>query len=228
MAKQKPASKSKQKPGPKSKQGPATAAKASGSRNTPILAISFGAIAAVLVGAIIFGGGGGDSDFEFGSPTVSGDALPPVGGAVDAAVGLPAPTVSGAGFDDVPATIDFDGTAKGILFLAHWCSFCQQEVPKVQAWLDGGGSVPGAELVSVSTATNATAPNFPPDDWLERENWRVPLIVDDTGNSVYRAYGQGNFPFWVFVSGDGTVTRRAEGALPLEAVVAFLEEAASA
>jgi hypothetical protein len=112
-----------------------------------------------------------------------------------------------------------------LLFLAHWCPHCQREVPLVQGWVDGGGLPADVELVSVSTAIDPNAPNYPPDDWLQREGWTAPVITDSTG-SVADAYGLSAFPFWVFVNADGTVAGRLTGELTtdqLDQIVASLE-----
>jgi thiol-disulfide isomerase/thioredoxin len=144
-------------------------------------------------------------------PVVTGTALPKYApGGSDVAIGQAIPEVSGAGFDGTPATIEANGKPKVILFLAHWCPHCQAEVPVLQAWADAGGVPSGVEIISVATAIDPNAPNYPPDEWLAREGWTFPVIVDPT-NSVASAYGLSAFPFWVFVGPDGTVRARATG-----------------
>ena len=123
--------------------------------------------------------------------------------------GETAPTVIGQDFDGNEVRIENDGRAKAIVLLAHWCAHCQNEVPAVQAWLDSGGGVEGVDMYSVATAMDSNRDNFPPSEWLDREGWTVPVIRDDSNNSVHTAYGSGGFPFWVFVNSDGTVAFRA-------------------
>ena len=196
----------------------------SSSSSVPVLGIVLGVVAVAVLAAVIFGGGGGPSDFDPGTPSVEG-SLPVMG---SPAVGLPAPSVTGQNFDGEAVSIANDGVAKGIVFLAHWCSHCRNEVPELQAWLDEGGSVPGTEIYSVATAFDSTAVNYPPSDWLIGEGWTPPVVVDDDNNTVLRAYGAGAFPFWVFVSADGDVVRRVEGRLGVETIQALLAEAAAA
>ena len=51
------------------------------------------------------------------------------------------------------------------------------------------GSVPdNVDLYSVATGINAERPNYPPEAWLEREGWTLPVLVD-TKNEVAQAYG---------------------------------------
>lgn len=157
-----------------------------------------------------------------GTPVITGASLPefanPTG---DAAVGLAAPVVSGASFDGSATGIAADGRPKVVIFLAHWCSHCQAEVPVVQDWLDANGAPEGVDLVSVATSNDPSAPNYPPDAWLAREGWTVPVIVDPT-NSIATAYGLSAFPFWTFIGADGTVRARATGELSIADLEAYI------
>jgi cytochrome c biogenesis protein CcmG, thiol:disulfide interchange protein DsbE len=156
-------------------------------------------------------GSGGDEL----APVIAGTSLPAfeeVAG--DAAVGAPIPTIEGSDFAGRPVSIADDGRPKVLLFLAHWCSHCQAEVPLVQDWVDSGDAPTDVDLISIATGIDAGAPNYPPEDWLAREGWTVPVIVDRT-NTVADAYGLTAFPFWVFVDAEGNVTGRLTGELPI-------------
>ena len=59
-------------------------------------------------------------------------------------------------------------------------------------------------------------PNYPPNEWLLREEWSVPVIFDDESNSVADSFGLPGFPFWVFINEDGTVNLRHTGSLGSE------------
>ncbi|MGP1675459.1 MAG: TlpA family protein disulfide reductase [Candidatus Limnocylindrales bacterium] len=187
-------------------------------------------LAIVLSGAL---GGGGSSPLPSsgpsasvsagpGSPVITGASLPeftnPTG---DAAVGLAAPVVSGASFDGTATGIATDGRPKVVIFLAHWCPHCQAEVPVIQDWLDANGPPEGVDLVSVATGIDPGAPNYPPDAWLAREGWTVPVIVDPT-NSIASAYGLSAFPFWTFIGSDGTVRARTTGELSIADLEAYI------
>jgi thiol-disulfide isomerase/thioredoxin len=144
-------------------------------------------------------------------PVVTGTSLPKYApGGTDPAIGQPIPEVSGAGFDGTPVKIEANGQPKVILFLAHWCPHCQDEVPVLQAWANAGAVPDGVEIVSVATSIDPNAPNYPPDAWLEGEGWTFPVIVDPT-NTVAAAYGLTAFPYWVFVGPDGNVRARITG-----------------
>jgi len=137
--------------------------------------------------------------------------------------GLLIPDVTGENFSgDTVEIKNDDGRAKGILFLAHWCSHCQAEVPRVVSWLDETGGVEGVDLYAVATSMNSAQANYPPSDWLERENLDLPVIRDDKENSVLIAYGAGGFPYWVFTNADGTVALRTSGETSVDQIETIL------
>jgi len=196
-----------------------------GPRSVPIIAIVFGLIAVALIAAVVFGGGSSSQTTEYG--TVEFDTvLPPMpqSQTMDtSATGLVAPELKGQDFNGHEVTITNDGHAKAVVFLAHWCPHCQQEVPRVQQWLNETGGVPGVDLYSVATAINSARPNYPPSKWLEREGWTVPVIRDDENNSALIAYGAGGFPYWVFINADGTVALRTSGETTIDQLTTVLE-----
>ena len=86
----------------------------------------------VVIAASIAGEEEIDTSAGFGTVTVEGDALPVLTDpATDAASGMTAPTVTGADWEDNESSIAPDGRAKILVFLAHWCSHCQAEVPRI-------------------------------------------------------------------------------------------------
>jgi Redoxin len=146
-------------------------------------------------------------------PTVA-----PVG--VDPAVGQPAPTLSGVGFDGTPIAVPNDGLPHAIFFVAHWCPHCQASVQRVMG-LSQGGFLNGVGLYTVATATSADRPNYPPSTWLQREQWPFPTIADTKDNQAAGKFGVTGLPFWVFVDRNGKVAARISGELP-DAQVATL------
>jgi thiol-disulfide isomerase/thioredoxin len=197
-------------------------------KSIPIVGIVFAVVALLAVAAVVFTGSSGSSEAgdEYGAPQIEGQLSPmPQSSPVDRTVaGEVAPTVVGKDFDGATVTIENNGKAKAIVFLAHWCPHCQNEVPAIQSWLESGGGIAGTELLSISTAMDPTRDNYPASAWLNREGWTVPVIVDDAAGSIHSAYGAGPFPYWVFVNGDGTVAFRAAGELGVEQLKQFLSE----
>lgn len=180
-------------------------------RNNGMFIWIFLGVLVVLFGAIAVASRSGVGTVDITNAQVSGGTLQPLGDGADAAVGQPAPEISGTGIDGEPLTIEpGDGTPKAIAFLAHWCPHCQREVPVVVDWMDEGNLPEGVEVIGVATGIDRNRPNFPPHNWFERENWDVPTVVDGD-SSAARAYGLSNYPYWVLVDGDGNVVQRWAG-----------------
>lgn len=158
---------------------------------------------------------------QFASVTVTGEPLvampqqiPVTEADNDPAVGVIAPDVTGTDFDGTPVTITADGTPRVIMFVAHWCPHCQDEVPAVKSLIDQGAVPEGLEIVVVSTAVREGDPNFPPQAWLEREEWPGPIMRDSAEFDALFAFGAGGFPFTVYLDSEHRVVARSAGQLP--------------
>ena len=191
-----------------------------------------GAGIAVLIGiaAIVAIGSGGDDSSadglqQFGEVTVNGDALAPYSdGADDSAIGMMAPEVIGEGFTGNPVTTKTDAPQM-IVFLAHWCPHCQREVPLLVEWERNGEVPAGLEVMAVATATNPTNPNFPPSEWLTREEFPAlwPVMVDDGANSAGNAFGATGYPFFVLTDAEGKVVFRGSGEISKEELTSIIQ-----
>jgi cytochrome c biogenesis protein CcmG, thiol:disulfide interchange protein DsbE len=178
-------------------------------------------VGALLFAAFGLGDEAGPSVAEVaGSPDITGDPLPPFpedgDPAADPALGAQAPVTTGTDFDGEPVSIG-DGDAELVVFMASWCPACQAELPELVEWLDADGLPDGVELVSVSTGLADNRPNWPPQDWFEREGYEHPIIVDDADGSIATAYGMSATPFWVLLR-DGQVEARFPGRLDMAQV----------
>lgn len=185
------------------------------SRRLPLALILGGVFTVLLIVTVFLTLGDEEASAdEYGDPAVSGESLPTlVDPAADPAVGSPAPELTGADFDGDPVAITDDGSAKIIVFLAHWCPVCQNEVPWATDWLESTELPDGVDFYSVATGIDPRADNYPPSEWLEREGWPAPVIVDDSSNTAAGAFGLNAYPFWVAVNADGTIFGRASGSL---------------
>lgn len=195
-----------------------TTAKPAPKRRFPIFLI-IGVIAAVALAVVIVlsMGTGGTGPVEAGTPVVTGDSLVRfVAQTDDPAVGQPIPEVQGADFDGTPVVISHDGRAKMILFIAHWCSVCRQEVPMIAAWLPQATLPDSVDLYTVSTGIDPNQTNYPPSKWLADEGWTLPVVMDDEAGTVANAFGLSAYPYFVFVKADGNVAARMTGLLPTE------------
>lgn len=122
----------------------------------------------------------------------------------DPAVGEAAPTFRSVDPSGAPVGPLEDG-AVTIVFVAHWCEFCQADLP---ALLDAAESLP---IVLVSTAQDPSAGNWPPSRWLGEAGWDGLLVVDDVEVSIASAFGVSALPYYVVLDDAGTVVRRASG-----------------
>jgi len=182
-----------------------------------------------LIAAVVLSDTAGTSSTHpdlAGKVTVTGDELPLFDPkSTNQGVGQVIPEVVGSDFTGTPLSITNNGKPKILIFLAHWCPHCQAEVPKIQAWIDQNGLPEGIEMISIATSNNRGRVNFPPSEWLAREHWAVPVILDDKDSSALRAYGINQFPGFAIVGADGKIISRAtgEGVLNLDAIVPNLQ-----
>lgn len=199
------------------------------SSSTPLVvgAIVFVVVAALL--ALFLSGGdepGVSEDTQYSAVTITGDALPAPGGAsadADPAVGTTAPKLEGTNFQSAPVTVPSEGRPTLVVFAAHWCPHCQVEVPRLVEWMEAGNGT-DVDVVAVSTAADPKAPNWPPQEWLERERWDRPVLVDDSEGSANAAYGVDGYPFFTLVDADGKVVWRGSGEIEMDALDAVLAE----
>ncbi|MDH3540136.1 MAG: TlpA family protein disulfide reductase [Acidimicrobiia bacterium] len=157
---------------------------------------------------------------------VEGNALPRFGDAPDPAVGLVAPTVDGISFDGSGVRIEPTGKFTVIMFLAHWCPHCNDEVEALGPYFEATAVPDGVEVLTVSTSANPERPNYPPSEWLSPDTWPLPVLIDNAETAVAAAYGLNAFPFWVVLDPDGVVLGRTAGSLPLVTVEGLFDNLA--
>jgi cytochrome c biogenesis protein CcmG, thiol:disulfide interchange protein DsbE len=132
--------------------------------------------------------------------TVEGEPLPSFTGGDDPALGMVPPTIDAEDYTGFIHTISPD-TADPVLvvFLAHWCPHCNNEVPRLIQLQQEGRLPADLRVVGVSTAVNAQQPNFPPSQWLAGREWPFEVLVDgidaDGAFKASNAYGVDGFPF---------------------------------
>ena len=181
-----------------------------------VFAVAVIAIVVIGIVAVLLSRGGDDDAEDAAGETaaveVTGDALPPLTDGPDGAVGQAAPALAGQTLDGEPVTLPADRPTI-VIFLAHWCSHCQAEVPVITDWIEANGMPEGVELVAVSTALDEARGNFPPSSWLQRERWPITTMADSEDGDAATAYGLRSFPYFVAVDGNGDVVARASGEL---------------
>lgn len=214
---------------PKKKSAVARARK----KQPPWLWIGTAAVVLILAVAAIASGGGSDGDkttegLEQTRPvTVTGTPLPelPKDGGADPAVGQVIPAAEGQGFDGNPVLIRNDGRAKLIVFVAHWCSHCQAEIPLLAGYLQSHPLPGNVDLYTVSTAVDSNRPNYPPSSWLRKEQWDAPTLADSEDGKTAESFGLTAFPYFVAADGAGKVVARTTGEIGTDQFAALVQKA---
>jgi thiol-disulfide isomerase/thioredoxin len=165
-----------------------------------------------------------------GPVRLTGDPLPPLGSGdgpdpLDGP-GVAAPTATALTMDGTEVTLGAGaGRGQVLVFLAHWCPVCQQEVPTLAEVVRTIGVPDGVELVAVMTGLDPGRPNWPPDAWLEREGLAATIVRDDATGTLMRAYGLNSYPAWAVIAPDGTLVGRRSGLLDATGIVTLLAAA---
>ena len=167
---------------------------------------------------------------EVRTVAVIGDALPEYAGSIenDPAVGMVAPGLIGEDYSGTQV-VAAHGTDRPtlVVFLAHWCPHCNDEIPELNELRDAGRWPAGLDIVAVSTAIAPDRPNFPPSRWIVEKDWTYPVIADelDMGRESFTAasaYGVTGFPFMTLVGSDGRVLARWSGSAGADAIEALV------
>lgn len=160
-----------------------------------------------------------------GPEVVTGNLPRFLGGGVDAALGRNVGDISALEYYSGENTVlsAGDGLSRAYMVWAHWCPFCQEELPLMAEWQTTKGSaLSGVQLVSVTTAMDETATN-PLVPYLDGSQFPFPVLFDEDG-SLARKLGVNAFPFWVFVAPDGTVVGRAAGYIEPDDLALVLQQ----
>jgi thiol-disulfide isomerase/thioredoxin len=193
-----------------------------------------GAIIAIVIGAaavVAITSSGSDSTtsdglIEMGAVSVNGDVLPAYNESEtnDPAIGMAAPVLTGKGFTGNTITTESTGTPMMLVFLAHWCPHCQREVPLLVEWNKSGKTPTGIDIIAVATGTDPTNPNYPPSEWLAREEFPAlwPVMADSKDATAGDAFGLSGYPYFVLIDGDGKVVKRVSGEVAMDELTLLL------
>ena len=178
-----------------------------------------GIVAAIAIMAIVAVASQSGSDEvvagikEFQTVEVEGQALPEFSKEqADPAIGLSAPVLTGKGFTG-NTIVTSPGSPTLLVFLAHWCGFCQNEVPLLVKWNSAGTVPSGLDVIAIATSSDPASPNFPPSEWLAREEFPAlwPVMTDSGEKTAAGAMGVSGFPFFVLIDAEGKVALRISG-----------------
>lgn len=175
-------------------------------------------LAVVVVAVLIAALSVGETDDRLGVSDVAqdvevdGEALPPLPeGGEDAAIGEPAPVLTGVDFDGEPVSVG-DG-AQVVSFVASWCPACDAELPQVVDWLEASGPPAEVDFLMVSTNHDDSRQNWPPQDWFASAGYTGEVLVDDVSSTAFQSYGFSATPSWAVIGEDGQVLFRSSGML---------------
>lgn len=146
--------------------------------------------------------------------------------AVDPAIGTAFPPMEGQSFDGTP--ISLGGATEGptlLVFLAHWCPACNQEVPELIELRNRDGVPEGMNVIGVSTAADSTGPNYPPSQWFLDRGWPWEAMADDSESTAFVFGGGSAFPYLVILDAEGNVLARDTGAKPAEELAVWIRDA---
>ena len=163
---------------------------------------------------------------EYQAARIQGAPLAPMqDGGPDEAVGAQVPVVDGFDFDGSAVSLDVAASGKPtmLVFLAHWCPHCNNEIPRIIEWAETVGVPTGLRIVGVATGSRSDQPNWPPSQWLEEKGWEWETIADTQNGDIMAAYGGTSFPTMVFVNADGTVSNRVSGELGVDALTGIVK-----
>lgn len=112
-----------------------------------------------------------------------------------------------------------------IVFLAHWCPACQNEVDEMTHWLDEGNQLPaGVDFFGVSTLVNPDRDNYPPSQWLRDEGWPFPVLLDDTDSVLSAVFRLSGTPFWVVINHEGRLVFWDSGQISPDDLVGLFDQ----
>ena len=164
---------------------------------------------------------------EFNSVEVAGDPLPQYSdSASDTAIGMTAPVLTGKGFTG-NTIVTGPGAPTLLVFLAHWCPHCQREVPLLVQWNRDGLVPSGIDVIGIATSSDPASPNFPPSEWLAREEFPAlwPVMTDSGEKTAAAAMGVSGFPFFVLLDSNGKVALRISGEIEMQVLTEAINKA---
>jgi thiol-disulfide isomerase/thioredoxin len=164
---------------------------------------------------------------EFNSVEVAGDPLPQYSdSASDTAIGMTAPILTGKGFTG-NTIVTGPGAPTLLVFLAHWCPHCQREVPLLVQWNRDGLVPSGLDVIAIATSSDPASPNFPPSEWLAREEFPPlwPVMTDSGEKTAANAMGVSGFPFFVLLDSSGKVALRISGEIEMPVLTEQINQA---
>ena len=193
---------------------------------TPIFVGAVAGLVLIFFLALFFIQPSSEENYLGGNINVAGDQLPDLSvdfnrdcvffenlnfcQQLEPAANMKAPVINGTDLNGNSITSE-NNSPTILLFLAHWCGYCQVEVKEIQDWIDNGGDMGSVKMYPILTSINSSQPNYPPDKWLNSEGWSFQSFTDNELNGVAQHFGIRGFPFWVLIDSNGDIVTRLSG-----------------
>ena len=193
---------------------------------TPIFVGAIAGLVLIFFLALFFIQPSSEENYLGGNINVTGDQLPDLSidfnrdcvffenlnfcQQLEPAANMKAPVITGTDLNGNTITSD-NNSPTILLFLAHWCGYCQVEVKEIQDWIEDGGDMGSVKMYSILTSVNSSQPNYPPDKWLDSEGWSFQSFTDNELSGVAQHFGIRGFPFWVLIDSNGDIVTRLSG-----------------
>ncbi len=193
---------------------------------TPIFVGAIAGLVLIFFLALFFIQPSSEENYLGGNINVTGDQLPDLSidfnrdcvffenlnfcQQLEPAANMKAPVINGTDLNGNTITSE-NNSPTILLFLAHWCGYCQVEVKEIQDWIEDGGDMGRVKMFSILTSINSSQPNYPPDKWLNSEGWSFQSFTDNELNGVAQHFGIRGFPFWVLIDSNGEIVTRLSG-----------------
>lgn len=140
-------------------------------------------------------------------------------------IGRAAPDLRGVSYDGAPVEVAVGaGEPTVLVFMAHWCHYCKEDVRQLAASAEAGTFDPTGQLVLVSTK-HLPFVDWPPAEKLATDRFPGPVLVD-TDSSLSDHFGVTVTPTWFFIDGQGEVVAIEYGSLSPAEVLDFDSAAA--
>lgn len=147
----------------------------------------------------------------------------------DPEIGKEAPEVSGTNVQNGKelALSDFQGKPTLVTFWAHWCPFCQKELPVVQSFYEQNKSKYNFMTVSLGEGQKPAKPEFADTQaFIKTNGVTMPTVKDESG-AFAKTWNVTSFPTFYVIAPDGKVAQKLTGAQTPAELEAALSAAAS-
>jgi thiol-disulfide isomerase/thioredoxin len=140
-----------------------------------------------------------------GSAGVPAPVAVPSGATAVLAGGTAAPDVAFRGLDDKQHVLsEFKGKPTAVALFAYWCPHCQEDLPKLQTWVD---QTPGVVLLPIEASSGSRQQA---EDFKKLYNIKADVYYGLSGDDFKKLGGMA-YPTALLLSSDGGVVDRSTG-----------------